>query len=167
MRSEHAGAYFKSKISLRSRFLKKQVVMNYQFDIDGADGGLGSSELQLLPQTFVLFLGFTTPFFQFGEIFRPSVAIRSLYHKGVGGGECGVFPSASCHLMVAVFRSLNQIAKFVVKLFLPGPTLTRSRGSAFAHSVTYTPSRFDGCRLLCFPLTDDMDECLVSTRSSA
>jgi hypothetical protein len=28
---------------------KKKVVTNYQLDIDGADGGLGSSEFQLLP----------------------------------------------------------------------------------------------------------------------
>jgi len=71
----------------------------YQFDIDGAaDGGLGSNEFQLLPQTFVLFLGFTTSFFQFRKILRSSVAIRSLDHEGAGRGKCGVFPSASCHL---------------------------------------------------------------------
>ena len=108
MRSEHAGAYFNSEgaksVTLLIFQRKKKVVTNYQFDIDGADSGLGSREFQLLPQTFVFFLGSTTSFFQFGEIFRSSVAIRSLDHKGVRGGECSVFSSASCHLMVAVFR---------------------------------------------------------------
>jgi hypothetical protein len=35
----------------------------YQFEVDGDDGGLGSSDLQFLPQSFVLFLSFLTSFF--------------------------------------------------------------------------------------------------------
>jgi hypothetical protein len=39
------------------------LIFFYQFVIDGGCDGLGSSELQLLPQTFILFLGFATSVF--------------------------------------------------------------------------------------------------------